>query len=138
MALSAVSPPTERSEAVRLVDVASLEPGARESLGKLGVQEQSKAAHRLGAELIRKGGGAPGATQKLADQILNSISRSDRMIHDIGLTLVQGHHRTATAARSPWRAPRRGAPRSTSATRWILDRIRGTTGPLPPRADARV
>ena len=33
-----MSAPTERSEAVRLVDVASLEPGTRDSLRKLGVQ----------------------------------------------------------------------------------------------------
>jgi signal transduction histidine kinase len=38
---------------------------------------------RLGAELIRRGAAAPGATERLADQILNSISRSDRMIVDL-------------------------------------------------------
>lgn len=37
---------------------------------------------RLGAELIRTGA-APNATERLADQILSSIGRSDRMIHDL-------------------------------------------------------
>jgi signal transduction histidine kinase len=37
----------------------------------------------LGAELIRKGQATQGATERLADQILRSISRSDRMIHDL-------------------------------------------------------
>jgi signal transduction histidine kinase len=38
---------------------------------------------KLGAELIRKGQATPSATERLADQILRSISRSDRMIHDL-------------------------------------------------------
>lgn len=38
---------------------------------------------RLGAELIRKGPAAPGTTERLADQILSSISRSDQMVHDM-------------------------------------------------------
>lgn len=177
LALSQVSAPGERGEAVRLVDVTHLEPTTRQSLNELGVhwlvwiellshgrlpgalclgfrekraiepielqllevlgdrlalllasirlQEESKLSlerarrksnmleternhmdeerrrrdeliasishdlknplhtARLGAELIRRGGGAPEATQKLAEQILTSISRSDRMIHDM-------------------------------------------------------
>jgi signal transduction histidine kinase len=38
---------------------------------------------KMGAELIRSGAGAPGATERLADQILKSISRSDQMIVDL-------------------------------------------------------
>jgi signal transduction histidine kinase len=38
---------------------------------------------KLGAELIRKGSGTPEATGRLADRILSSISRSDRMVGDL-------------------------------------------------------
>jgi signal transduction histidine kinase len=38
---------------------------------------------RLGAELIRSGATTPNATERLANQILSSIGRSDRMIHDL-------------------------------------------------------
>jgi signal transduction histidine kinase len=38
---------------------------------------------KMGAELIRRGTKAPGATERLADQILKSISRSDQMIVDL-------------------------------------------------------
>lgn len=177
LVLSAASTPGERSEAVRLVNIQSLEPDARHKLEQLGIhwlvwveilsrgrlpgalclgfrekrafdpmeiklleglgerlalllasiqlQEQSRAAlerarretnmldaernrldeerrrrdeliaaishdlknplntARLGAELIRRGDGAPDATRRLADQILSSITRSDQMIHNM-------------------------------------------------------
>jgi signal transduction histidine kinase len=38
---------------------------------------------RMGADLIRRGTGTPAATERLADQILKSISRSDQMVHDL-------------------------------------------------------
>lgn len=38
---------------------------------------------RMGAELIRSGSATPEATERLADQILKNVSRSDHMIQDL-------------------------------------------------------